>query len=95
MEVMNDVWMDEYPRDMRALELALLRQGVEHRDATHERCARCHRTPLAGERIYVTETGPVLCALCCSQEVNPALSSRLVRGPGRGRAIRILDQHAA
>jgi hypothetical protein len=95
MELITDAWMDESPRDMPALELALLREGVERRDATHERCSRCHRTPLAGERIYVAEAGPVLCELCCSDEGHRGLRSQLFRGPELGRGIRILDQHAA
>lgn len=95
MEAITDVWVDGLARTMPALELALLRQGVQRRDATRERCSRCRRTPLLGERIYVDEGGPVICALCRRGGAEPGLKSRVVHGPGFGRAIRILDQHAA
>jgi hypothetical protein len=95
MELILDVWVDESPRNMRPLELALLRQGVERRDAAHERCSRCHRTPLAGERIYLAEAGQVLCALCCSREASPPLRSRRVGSPSTSRSIRIRSQTAA
>ena len=95
MEAITDIRMDECPRAMPALELELLRRGVERRDAASDRCARCHRTPLIGERIYLDEAGPVLCQLCCSAQSEPGLRSRRVRGPGVGRGIRILDHRAA
>ena len=96
MDSFADVWVDELPRRMQALERALLRRGVRHRDASRERCSRCRRTPLVGERVYLAEAGPVICATCRSGEAPvPSLSSRIVRGPGVGRTIRILDQSAA
>ena len=95
MEVLPNVWMDESLRSMPPLELALLREGVERRDAAQERCSRCHRAPLAGERIYLAEADQVLCALCCSEEANRSLRSRRVHGPWSGRSIRILSQSAA
>jgi hypothetical protein len=95
MELMADVWVDESPRNMPPLELALLRQGVERRGAVQERCSRCHRTPLAGERIYLTDSGPVLCELCCAEEADMSLISRRVRSSWPGRSIRILSQSAA
>jgi hypothetical protein len=94
MQVIADAWVDESPRNMPPLELALLREGVERRDAGHERCSRCHRTPLAGELVYLADTGPVLCELCCSEEAIRSLRSRRVRGPWLGRSIRILSHHA-
>jgi hypothetical protein len=95
MEVMSDPWVDEWPRDMRALELALLRRGVQDRDSTHERCGRCRRTPLSGERVYLADDGPVLCELCRAGESQVRLQSRVVRGPNSGRTIRILESRAA
>lgn len=94
MQVIADPWVDESPRNMPPLELALLREGVERRDAGHERCSRCHRIPLAGERVYLAETGPVLCQLCCSEEPTPPLRSRRVRSPWLGQSIRILRHQA-
>jgi hypothetical protein len=95
MEFITDVWVDESPRDMPALELALLRQGVQRRDATQERCSHCHRTPLAGERIYLSAAGPVLCALCCPQGEDRLLRSQRVRGAVVGPGIRVLTRRAA
>ncbi len=87
--------MDEWPRGMAAIELALLRRGVAARDGAHERCSGCHRTPLTGERVYLMESGPVLCELCRGSRSEPRLHSRVVRAPGYGRAIRVLAEGAA
>jgi hypothetical protein len=95
MELGTESWVDECTREMHALELALLRHGVEHRDAAHVRCGRCQRTPLIGERIYLADTGPVLCELCRSDQPASPLQCRVVRGPAFGRAIRIVDRRAA
>jgi hypothetical protein len=92
MEAGSDLCLDEWRRDMPALELALLRQGVEQRDASRERCARCLRTPLVGERVFLNEAGPVLCALCRSGNDASRLQSRVVRGPNFGQAIRIVGR---
>jgi hypothetical protein len=95
MELIADPWVDECTRHMPALELALLRRGVEDRGAGHVRCSHCHRTPLVGERVYLADSGPVLCELCRAGEPASPLQSRVVRGPNLGRAIRIVDQRAA
>lgn len=95
MEVMRDPWVDEWPSDMQALERALLRQGVRNRDSTHERCGRCRRTPLPGERVYLADDGPIICELCRAREGQIRLESRIVRGPSSGRAIRVLESRAA
>jgi hypothetical protein len=95
MEVIADSWVDECTRDMPALELALLRRGVEDRGADHVRCSHCHRTPLVGERVYLADNGPVLCELCRAGLPATAVQTRVVRGPSFGRAIRIVDQRAA
>ena len=80
---------------MQELELALLREGIEERTAGRERCTRCGRTPLIGERIYWYERGSMVCELCRSLESEAPLSSRLMHGPAFGHTIRILDQRAA
>jgi hypothetical protein len=80
---------------MPALELALLRRGVEHRDAAQVRCSLCRRTPLTGERVYLADSGPVLCELCRSGQPAISVQCRVVRGPDFGRAIRIIDQRVA
>ena len=82
-------------REMQELELALLREGVEERTAARERCARCSRTPLIGERIYRYARGTLVCELCRSLEAQPPLSAGLVHGPAFGHTIRVIDQRAA
>jgi hypothetical protein len=82
-------------RDMADLERALLRRGMDERSSRRTGCARCCRTPLVGERVYVAATGEMLCALCQSHEADPPAHSRLVRGPEFGHTLRLLDRHAA
>jgi hypothetical protein len=84
-------------RDMPDLERALLRRGMNERERTTKRraCARCCRTPLVGERVYVAGTGATLCALCQSLETDPPAYSMLVRGPEFGHTLRLLDRRAA
>lgn len=79
------------------LELALLRRGLDARsDDPSERCARCHRTPLTGERIYVYESDPahprIACELCRPAERREPTASRTVHGPEFGHTMRISDQ---
>ena len=95
MESITDPWVDEWPRFMPALELALLRRGVQDRDSAHERCRRCGRTPLLGERVYPVDDSGVICELCGVGEPQVRRQSRVVRGPDAGRTIRILETHAA
>jgi len=83
-------------REMPDLELALLRRGVDERDGGRDRCSRCGRTPLLGERVYtLDERGALACELCHALDRGPVLGSRLVRGPAFGHTIRIIDQRAA
>jgi hypothetical protein len=82
-------------REMQDLELALLREGIDERTAERERCSRCNRTPLIGERVYRYEHDAVVCELCRSLEPGPARSTELVHGPAFGHTIRIIDQRAA
>jgi len=87
--------MDSPVRDMPALELALMRRGVDDLAACCERCARCRRTPLIGERVYVYETGALLCELCRAVEPQTPVDSRLVHGPEFGHTLKISDHRAA
>ena len=42
----------------------LLRKSVGALATKQERCGKCDRTPLAGERLHEMDTGRVLCELC-------------------------------
>jgi hypothetical protein len=90
MEVGHHAVLEQAERQMRELELALLRRGVDERSEVLERCARCHRTPLLGERVYVGDSGPILCELCRSSERDRPLRPTVVHGPAFGKSIRIL-----
>ena len=87
--------MDTSVREMEDLELALLRRGVDERLAGEERCERCRRTPLVGERVYAYSSGTVLCELCRVLRREQPDSSRLVHGPAFGHTMRITDQRPA
>jgi hypothetical protein len=76
------------------LQLALLRRSSDEFAANCERCSRCRRTLLAGERVY--DCGPrLVCTLCIALERNPPADSRLVHGPEFGHSIRMIDQRVA
>jgi hypothetical protein len=81
--------------DERDLEMALLRRGVDALTAGSERCNRCRRTPLIGERVYVYTSGAVCCELCRALDGERPLASRIVHGPEFGHTMRIIDQRAA
>ena len=81
--------------DTADLERALLRRGVGQRIAHLERCARCQRTPLVGERIYLYEHDVVRCELCRAAERHVPIGSQLIHGFELGHSIRITDQRAA
>jgi hypothetical protein len=80
---------------MPDLELALLRRGVDDRIAGSERCGRCRRTPLIGERVYQYGGQMVLCELCRWRSRDEPTSSRLVHGPAFGHTMKIIDQRGA
>lgn len=83
-------------QDMLELELALLRRGLDERLAGGaERCTKCHRTPLIGERIYEYDSGAVACELCRRRERAVPHASHVVHGPEFGHTMRITDQRAA
>jgi hypothetical protein len=77
---------------MPELELAMLRRGVDERAADFERCRRCRRTPLIGERVYVFDSGEILCELCRVGARHVPSHSRLMHGPEFGHTMRVIDQ---
>ncbi len=82
-------------RDMPELELALLRRGVNELAAGCQRCSRCRRTPLIGERVYTFRSGVTVCELCRPLEREAPLGSSVVHGPEFGHTMRVSDQRAA
>jgi hypothetical protein len=77
------------------LEIALLRRGVDLRDAGQERCAGCQRSPLVGETVYVDVHGSVFCELCRELEPVPPRESRVVHGPEYGHTMKLTDRRVA
>ncbi len=82
-------------REMPALERRLMRRGVDELAAESERCGRCRRTPLIGERVYIYESGSVVCELCRSIEPVAPSDSRVIHGPEFGHTMRITDRRGA
>jgi hypothetical protein len=82
-------------REPQELELALLRRGLYERAAGSERCGRCRRTPLTGERVYIYDSGSVACELCRSLQPDVSRYSHIVHTPEFGLTMRITDQRAA
>jgi len=80
---------------MPDLELALLRRGVDELVAGRDRCSRCHRTPLIGERMYSYSSGAELCELCRVDHPDSPQGSHVVHGPEFGHTMRITDRRAA
>jgi hypothetical protein len=87
--------METSAHDMLELELALLRRGLDERLAGSQRCSRCHRTPLVGERIYEYASGDCACELCRRREHAIPQGSHVIHGPEFGHTMRITDQRAA
>ena len=77
------------------LELALLRRGLDARREVTERCSRCHRTPLVGERVYLFEQERIACELCRDRLRGEPHESRTVHGQEFGHTMRIIDQRNA
>jgi hypothetical protein len=77
------------------LELALMRRGLMAVSAGCERCGRCRRSLLVGERVYVYESGAARCALCREREHARPAHSHTVHGPEFGHSLRVIDQRAA
>jgi hypothetical protein len=84
-----------HEREIPELELALLRRGMHERTANRQACARCRRTPLIGERVYLPQDGVMLCELCRRHEVDAPADWTLVHGPEFGHTLRLLDRSAA
>jgi hypothetical protein len=78
-------------REMPELELALLRRGVDAISAESERCGRCHRSPLIGERVYTYPSGATVCELCRSLERAAPVDAHVIHGPEFGHTLRIID----
>ena len=87
--------MHSSTREMPELELALLRRGLDDLAAGCERCRHCHRSPLIGERVYIHESGAIVCELCRGHKRDRPTESRIVHGPEFGHTMRITDHRAA
>ena len=66
----------------------LLRKSLRSVAPSGGRCAACHRTPLAGERLHEMDTGRVLCDLCLA--ALPDDEQRAVRSERVGASERRL-----
>ena len=87
--------MEASVREIPEFELALLKRSVDELVAGRERCGRCHRSPLIGERVYIYESGAIACELCRSRERATPVASRTIHGPEFGHTMRIADRRAA
>lgn len=77
------------------LEFAILRRGVDEREARHEECGGCGRTPLIGEQMYVYERDLILCELCRSRRRDAPIDALTIHGEEFGHTLRVVDQRAA
>jgi hypothetical protein len=84
--------------DTPDLELALLRRSIAGLADECERCSRCRRSLLTGERVH-EYAGDVVCELCRVRERAEPDETRIVHGPAFGHTLRIVDRrpikHAA
>jgi hypothetical protein len=87
--------MNTFVRHLPSLEAALLRRSVSALSRACERCGRCRRSPLIGERIYIYESGNTICELCRTLERAEPVRTAVVHGPAHGQSIRILDHRKA
>lgn len=74
------------------LERALLRRSVAAGPSETDRCRRCRRSPLIGERVYTYASGATVCELCRTFEAAEPEGSHLVHGPAFGNTLRIIDR---
>lgn len=79
-------------RETPDLEIALLRRSVHELAEATERCCRCSRAPLIGERVYTLDNGETVCELCRAVERAVPVSTRIVHGPAFGHTLRIVDR---
>jgi hypothetical protein len=73
--------------DMNAL---LLRTSLDALASGGHACAKCQRTPLAGERLLEVDSGQLLCELCFGQlpdERRTAVRSERVHTSARRLAV--------
>jgi len=78
--------------DTPDLELALLRRSLAGLAEASERCGRCHRSLLVGERVYGYAGGHIACELCRAHEHAEPDETRTVHGPAFGHTLRIVDR---
>jgi hypothetical protein len=71
------------------LERLLLRKGVGALTADRNSCADCDRTPLVGERIYIYDTGQLVCELCRPLRRQEPVGVDLVRHSEHGHTVRL------
>ena len=76
------------------LERALLRKGVDSRDARSPRCAECGRQPLIGEKVHRYERDAV-CELCRPRRRAAPERSQTVRHAEHGQTVRLRVPAAA
>ncbi len=79
-------------RDMPDLEIAMLRRSVDDLARDCDRCSRCQRSPLIGERVYIYSSGATVCELCRTVDHGEPVSSTLVHGPAFGHTLRVIDR---
>jgi hypothetical protein len=77
------------------LELALLRRSLPLLWEESDRCGRCRRSLLVGERVYEYTSGAVRCELCRAREAADPCDYRTVHGPEFGHTLRLVDRRAA
>ncbi len=78
--------------DTPDLELALLRRSIDRLADECERCSRCRRSLLVGERVYDYAGGHIACELCRAREHSEPDEMRIVHGPAFGHTLRIVDR---
>jgi hypothetical protein len=75
---------------MPDLSSLLLRKSVTALTKDRDRCGKCARTPLPGERLHQMESGRVLCELCrlaLPEDKRHVVRSERVRASDRVRAV--------
>jgi hypothetical protein len=77
---------------MGVLELALLRRSLAGVQDRTERCGRCERTMLIGERVYEYTSGAIRCELCRDHERQAPAQSHTVHSREFGHSIRVIDR---
>lgn len=81
--------------DTPQLEMALLRRSLSGLTAQVERCGRCERHLLTGERVFEYGAGEVRCSICSGRERREPADSHRVHTSAFGSSMRIVDNRAA